>query len=377
MGRQGNKFIKSIIGILIFILLAFLAYEIIIEDVFDIFKEKNPIATALINQSQVQEKEIENESTNIEQIPEINPITDEKTLLNNEVLKESNHYYYNQLDETAKIIYKGFEDNIENMQTGTYKIDFNTQFNKLLNQEGGDKKLNYAFQSAWNAFTYDYVGIFYIDVTKLILTTQKTSIAGFSTYKVHLSNGENANYLSNEFQNETYLKEAKQELEELKGKIEKILDGYSDYEKIKYLHDWMINNLNYDTTYHRANIYNIYGALKNGTTVCEGYARSFKYILDDLGIESVLVSGDATNSNGETESHAWNYVKLEGKWYAIDLTWDDPIIINGGTLTDEARYRYFLRGSDTFFENHLEDGNFSENSMKFTFPTIEKQDYEL
>lgn len=372
MGRQGNIFVKLIIEILIFILLAFLGYEIIVEDVFDLFKEKNPIAEVTLNQP----LEKENKPVNTTQTPQINPIMQENPLQSNEILKESNHYYYNQLDEYAKMIYKGFEDNIENMQTGTYKIDFNTKFNKLLNSDGGDQKLNYAFQSAWNAFTYDYVGIFYIDVTKLILTTQKTSIAGFATYKVYLSNGENSSYLSDEFQNENELKEAKKGLEELKGKIISILDGYNDYEKIKNLHDWMINNLTYDTTYHKANIYNIYGALKNGTTVCEGYARSFKYILDGLGIESVLVSGDATNSNGETESHAWNYVKLDGKWYAIDLTWDDPIIMDGGKLTNEARYKYFLRGSDTFFENHTEDGNFSENSVKFTFPKIEVQDYE-
>ncbi len=64
-----------------------------------------------------------------------------------------------------------------------------------------------------------------------------------------------------------------------------------------------------------------------------------------------------------------------GKWYAIDVTWDDPIITGGGKLTDEIRYRYFLKGSDEFLKNHKEDGYLSKNSMKFTFPTIEKENY--
>lgn len=321
----------------------------------------------------------ENREENSIQISEtINPITETNQQQQNMGLEETRHYYYRQLDENAKIIYKGLEDNIENMKTGTYKIDFGTKFNDLINSQNGDEKLNIAFQSAWNAFTYDYVDIFYIDVTKLVLTTQTTSIGSLSTHRVYLSNGDNSSYISKEFQtqNGMDLKSAQDSLEKLKGQIITILDGYSDYKKIKYLHDWMIDNLNYDTTYNKANIYNIYGALKNGTTVCEGYARSFKYILDGLGIPCVLVSGIATNSNNETESHAWNYVKLDGKWYAIDLTWDDPIMTNGGTLSDELRYQYFLKGSEVFFENHKEDGKLSDNSTTFKFPKIEKENYE-
>ena len=63
----------------------------------------------------------------------------------------TNRYYYNQLDEYGKIIYDGINDNIENMKSGTYTIDFGTDFNDLLNSENGEETLNKAFQSAWNA----------------------------------------------------------------------------------------------------------------------------------------------------------------------------------------------------------------------------------
>ena len=102
---------------------------------------------------------------------------------------------------------------------------------------------------------------------------------------------------------------------------------------------------------------------------------TLKYLLDGLEIENVLVSGTATNSNNSTESHAWNYVKLNDKWYAIDVTWDDPIIKGGGVLSDKLRYQYFLKGADNFLKNHNENGYLSQNSMKFEFPKLDNKDY--
>ena len=65
----------------------------------------------------------------------------------------------------------------------------------------------------------------------------------------------------------------------------------------------------------------------------------------------------AENSTGNRESHAWNDVLIDGKWYAVDVTWDDPIIVGGnGRLTNDLRYNYFLKGSDTFYSSHTEDG---------------------
>ena len=76
-----------------------------------------------------------------------------------------------------------------------------------------------------------------------------------------------------------------------------------------------------------------------------------------------------------TESHAWNYVKIDEKWYAVDVTWNDPIIKGGAKPTNELKYEYLLKGSEKFFKNHTEDGYLSENSIKFVVPTLEKKDY--
>lgn len=369
--NNGNILIKIMLLILVTILVVFLAYEIIFNDALGIM-ENFDTAKVSINLNETtfnkENQTAENMTINTEVIT---PIIDEQNGKNTAKVK----YYYDQLDEAAKIIYRGLENNIENMQTGTYKIDFDKQFNHLLNSDNGEEKLSIAFQSAWNAFTYDYVDVFYIDVSKLILTTQTTKIGNISTHKVYLSNGSNDTYLSDDVKDILNLKEETKKISDIRDIIVSQLKGYSQYDQVKYVHNWMIDTFKYDTTYEKSNIHNVYGAFINQEVVCEGYARTFKYILDGLGIESVLVSGTATNSTGETESHAWNYVKLDGKWYAIDVTWDDPIIMNNGKLTNEMKYKYFLKGSDVFSQNHKEDGYLSENSIKFEFPNLEKENY--
>ena len=162
----------------------------------------------------------------------------------------------------------------------------------------------------------------------------------------------------------------------MREEIGRQLQGYSQYEQVREVHNWLINNIEYDVNLEAQEPYSIVGALTEGKAVCEGYARSFKYILDELNIPCVLVSGTGTNSNGETESHAWNYVQLNGNWYAVDVTWDDPVIVgNGNTeLDDETRYRHFLKGSNTFLTSHFENGYITSNSIEFDFPTLSPTD---
>ena len=77
----------------------------------------------------------------------------------------------------------------------------------------------------------------------------------------------------------------------------------------------------------------------------------------------------------QLESHAWNYVQMDdGKWYAVDTTWDDPVIA-GSNLTDRLRYKYFLVGSTRFVSNHEEDGDVSHTGQKFTYPVLSTNDY--
>ena len=279
------------------------------------------------------------------------------------------------MDEYGKTIYKGLEDNKENMKSGTYEIDFGTEFNDLLNSEGGTETLNMAFQSAWNAYTYDNMDVFYIDVENLTLLTQTTTIAGISTHRVRLSNGDNATYLKSNFTAQGKIDGKLNLLSAMREEMKKQLQNLSDYDKIREVHYWLVNNIEYDSNLEAEEPYSISGALTEGKAVCEGYARAFKYIMDGLGIPCVLVSGTATNSSGLTESHAWNYVYLNDQWYAIDVTWDDPIIIGDGYIPDDTMYQYFLKGRNTFLTTHVEDGYLTDNSLEFRFPELSASDY--
>jgi len=97
----------------------------------------------------------------------------------------------------------------------------------------------------------------------------------------------------------------------------------SDAEKVTAIHDFLVLNAKYDyENFLNDSIprlsYTSYGILVSGIGVCNGYALAFKDLMTRLNIEVLLVSSSSMN-------HAWNMVKLDGKWYHVDVTWDDPI----------------------------------------------------
>ena len=149
-----------------------------------------------------------------------------------------------------------------------------------------------------------------------------------------------------------------------------------NYQKIKTIHNYLVDTIEYETDLSKNHLYDIYGALVQKRCVCEGYSKAFQYLMNEIGIENTIVIGIGTNSKNQTESHAWNYIQLNDNWYAIDVTWDDPIIKGGGKLTNKARYEYFLRGSETMGEKHVASGKFTEDGQIFQYPTLSQNDYE-
>lgn len=121
--------------------------------------------------------------------------------------------------------------------------------------------------------------------------------------------------------------------------------------------------------------YSIYGALINKTCVCEGYAKAFKYLANQAGYECEMLQGVGINSSGKKENHAWNAVKLKDTWYLVDCTWDDPIVVGNGKVTNKIRYKYFLKGLNTFNKDHTLSYQFSEGGKVFTYPNLSQKDY--
>ncbi len=97
----------------------------------------------------------------------------------------------------------------------------------------------------------------------------------------------------------------------------------------------------------------VYGALINREASCEGYSKAVKYIFDRLGIESYVVAGRATDSDGSSESHMWNIVKINGVYCQLDVTWDDPV---------KSKYRTYA-----YFNLTDEQINYDHSSWHFDY----------
>ena len=138
---------------------------------------------------------------------------------------------------------------------------------------------------------------------------------------------------------------AEEEYEEKIDELTADLSSKSDYEKAKILHDRLCDI----TTYiYGNNNQNSYGALIEGEAVCNGYARAYQHLLEEVGIEVWYVNGDSYMPGSTTLiSHAWNIVKLNGEWYYTDVTWDDQ--------GDYTFYTYFNITREQLNEGHIID----------------------
>ena len=122
---------------------------------------------------------------------------------------------------------------------------------------------------------------------------------------------------------------------------ELITPGMQPHQKIRVLHDWVVLNTQYDMTFKR---YSAYDILKNGSAVCQGYALLMDALLNEAGFNTVYVTGTIkpefrVNTNGLTNgSHAWNMVQVDGNWYHLDATWDDPMPDRPGVVG----YNYYM-----------------------------------
>ena len=156
------------------------------------------------------------------------------------------------------------------------------------------------------------------------------------------------------------------------------------YEQLLYVHDWLTEH----------NVYNEAAAARGADCdylpwtplsaltdvsqpVCEGYAKAFKMVCDELGVPCILVGGYYNGAG-----HAWDQVKLGGRWYAVDATIDDPIVSGVRSVVSGAESRKnFLVGANTlvdgvaFSRSHLTGGESSENVV-FDYPALSPSAYD-
>lgn len=137
--------------------------------------------------------------------------------------------------------------------------------------------------------------------------------------------------------------------------VDKCISGYSgavdDYEKVKYVYEYLIKNTEYDIS--APNNQNILSVIKGGRTVCQGYAKAMQYILNKMGVFCILCEGTVKG----TESHVWDIVKIGDNFYHVDATWGDAsYMIEDNTEEFEApeiNYDYLCITDDEIKKTHV------------------------
>lgn len=143
------------------------------------------------------------------------------------------------------------------------------------------------------------------------------------------------------------LQAAMDKFEEMTQEILAGIDsGMDDYERELYVHDQITYRIKYDMS--NPNCHNAYGGLVEGRAVCDGYSEAFGYLLQRLGIQTFQVLGSGVNpNNGKAEKHSWMYVRIKGKYYHVDTTWNSQ--------KDEVFHMYFNQSDAVMFEDHIVD----------------------
>ncbi len=325
-------------------------------------------------------------------------------------------YHYAQLTEEGKKIYNGiYEMYIQGiLKTGTQDYDI-AKDNKYFTQEQlesyskGNAKITSDMNAARYAFYADHPEVFYVNFQCLSLriTQDKEGM-----YHAYIGSGRYKDYYIEGFTNQSEVETA---IEEFNNRVNEIAEGANalkqeegknlQAEKIKYVHNEIINNTSYRvesdcTPGNESYIGTPYGALVKRQAVCEGYARAFKTVLDKVGINCILVQGVHKYEDSAAVPHMWTYVEMEKEvnararstekvWYAVDITLDDPFLrVHVGDEAAEEmepgediqegfeNTRYCLVGTETMNKEHtpVETVEAAGNYV-FKYPELYSEDY--
>lgn len=162
------------------------------------------------------------------------------------------------------------------------------------------------------------------------------------------------------------------EIKEIDNKTDEILntlitDDLEDYDKLKKIHDYIINTTKYDIERNEKgtsqyNSYKAYGPLFEGYATCNGYTDLMAIYLTKLGFDNYKIATTPEEISYSDSGHIWNAVFYNGNWVHIDLTWDDPVSSDG---KDYLFHTYFLVSTEAMDEadggkTTIEEHNFNK-----------------
>ena len=218
---------------------------------------------------------------------------------------------YNTLSENQKTIYKKIGVMAEKMTEGYIKLC------KVKQTAISDIAI------AYDAFLKDRADIFWMPDTYIIASTGKGNNKMYAI-AFEYSDGKNSNhYPVKKEKRDQMVAQLDSVINEI---TQKAKEFSTQYEKEKYINDYLCNNVTYDKSDLYSNT--VYGALVRKTALCEGYSKAFKLLCNKVGIQCDLVSGVA-----EGENHMWNLVNIDGAFSYVDVTWNDG--------EDYITYSYF------------------------------------
>ena len=310
--------------------------------------------------------------------------------------------YYDQLDTVSKRIYDQiYEANKSGANTTKLKLNLTKIFENQTVTKGANGKTVYSEETKKAIFSWlgSYVTPAYLALTydhpELVWLPGASYNIGYSVYPVSFPSGVTSTKENIELAGSTFtLKPNSQNgtltaanvnslFNQTKTQIDQMLSaGATNYDKVKAIHDKICSMVTYEdknlgNAYYQTP-YSLYiDADGDGKveTVCAGYAKMMKLQCDKYGIPCVLVTG-VTDTG---EAHMWNYIQLEdGKWYAVDATWDDQSsIMYDFFMVGSETYSSAAFGSKKFSVTHMPSGKWTTSAdCVFSYPILSTNAYK-
>ncbi|MDO4942044.1 MAG: transglutaminase domain-containing protein [Lachnospiraceae bacterium] len=317
--------------ILLFLILAMAAGSSGCGSVFS--KEKADYAEERSEEKTTADTEKEDSDTEAENMTDV-------------VKQEAGKFYYNQLSNEEQDVYEAVYDGLQNLEENI-KMDVSDE-----------EEIHKIYKAVLN----DHPDIFWCD-NSYQYSKQKLIFTSYALMPRYLFTEE----------------EIKNKQKEIEKTVESCLSGISqnatDYEKILYIYEYVINETDYDEAAVSAgkigDDQNIDSVFLRKKSVCAGYTRATQYLLNRLGVFCTYVEGTA-ESRGD--SHTWNLVICGGDYYYVDTTWGDPIF--SGEVPDQIpesariNYNYLCCNDEQLFKTHT-----LEDDFEFDIPKCTKMDW--